>query len=276
MFEKIPAEMKRLRQWVCWQLKDVDDGAGGRRKTKVPLRTDGKPASTTNPNDWVTFGAAARALRHNKNLSGIGFVFTRDSGLVGVDLDKCRDPETGETEPWAKAILVELDTYTELSQSGRGWHAIVKGSLPASGNRKGRIEMYDHDRYFVMTGRRAANSTEEIQARDLTSLHARLLSGQLDPQGIVRATRRKARVTDHSPSGRDFALIGAVARELSTNDALAIEGEIRRRHPEYYAERQFQKQRQSGYWAYSIVRFLEYRRDQLFRKPARIDFPKAS
>ena len=159
MFEKIPAEMKRLHQWVCWQLRDMHDSDGGPRKTKVPPRTDGRPASTTNPKDWVTFSTAVRALRLNEKFSGIGFVFTRDSGLVGIDLDKCRHPETGETEPWAKAILVELDTYTELSQSGQGWHAIVKGSLPPGGNRKGRVEMYDHDRYFVMTGKRASNSS---------------------------------------------------------------------------------------------------------------------
>ena len=271
MFEKIAAEMKRLHQWVCWQLRDVHDSDGGPRKTKVPLRTDGRPASTTNPKDWVTFSTAVRALRLNEKFSGIGFVFTRDSGLVGIDLDKCRHPETGETEPWAKAILVELDTYTELSQSGQGWHAIVKGSLPPGGNRKGRVEMYDHDRYFVMTGNRAANSREEIQARELTSLHARLLSGQLDPIPAVRARRPRTRVTDKSPSGRDFALIGSVARELSTNDAAAIEAELWRRYPDYYANREFRKQRQGGYWAYSIERFLQYRRDRIFRKPARID-----
>ena len=139
---------------------------------------------------------------------------------MGIDLDKCRDPETGKTEAWAKAILNELSSYTELSQSGQGWHAIVKGSLPGGGNRKGRVEMYDHDRYFVMTGKRALNSCEEIQVRDLRSLHARLLSGQLDPKPSERKSGRKARGTDKSPSGKDFALIGSLARELCTNDAM--------------------------------------------------------
>jgi putative DNA primase/helicase len=271
MFDNIPEEMRRLPHWICWRLKDVADGKGGKKQTKVPFRTDGKPASTTNPKHWATFGAAVSALGMSDKFSGIGFVFTRDSGLVGIDLDKCRDPETGETEEWAKAILNELSSYTELSQSGRGWHAIVKGSLPAGGNRKGRVEMYDHDRYFVMTGKRAANSCTEIQVRNLRGLHARLLSGKLDPRPAQPRAGRKARVTDKSPSGKDFALIGSLATELCTNDSKIIDSELRRRYPEYYASRESAKRRQGSYWFYSIERFLKYRRDRIFRKPASID-----
>ena len=276
MFDNIPDEMRRLPHWICWQLKDVDDGKGGTKQTKVPFRIDGRPASTTDPKDWVTFGAAVRTLRVNAKFSGIGFVFTKDSGFVGIDLDKCRDPETGETEAWAKAILNELSSYTELSQSGLGWHAIVRGSLPEGGNRKGRVEMYDRDRYFVMTGKRASNSCEEVQIRDLTTLHARLLSGQLDPKPAERVARRKARDTDKSPSGKDFALIGSLARELCTNDPKTIDSELRQRYPDYYARRENEKSRQGGYWFYSIKRFLKYRRGRIFRKPAGIDLSKAS
>jgi hypothetical protein len=136
--------------------------------------------------------------------------------------------------------------------------------------------MYDHDRYFVMTGKRALNSCQEIQVRDLLSLHDRLLSGQLDPKPAKRVAGPKTKGvknTDKSPSGKDFALIGSIARELCTNDADAIASELRRRHPDYYAEREFAKFRQGGYWAYSIERFLKYRRDQLFRRAACIDLP---
>src|ERR1700686_3266610 len=101
MFDKIPEEMRRMPHWICWQLKEVDDGKGGSRQSKVPFRIDGRTASTTNPKDWVTFDAAVRALQSRSKFSGIGFVFTKDSGLVGIDLDKCRDPETGKTEAWA-------------------------------------------------------------------------------------------------------------------------------------------------------------------------------
>jgi len=271
MYDKIPGEMRRLPQWICWQLKVVTDGKGGTKQTKVPFRTDGKPASSTDPKDWVNFDAAVHAVRSNDKFSGVGFVFRRDSGLVGIDLDRCRDPKNGETEPWAKAILHELNSYTELSQSGSGWHVIVKGSLPDGGNRKGRVEMYDRDRYFVMTGKRALNSCQEIRVRDLKSLHARLLAGQLDPKPARLARGRKVKGTDKSPSGKDFALIGSLARELGTDDAIKIDSELRQRYPEYYMSRESAKRRQGSYWVYSIKRFLKYRRDRIFRKPARID-----
>jgi hypothetical protein len=272
----IPEEMRHLPHWICWQLRDVRDGKGGTKQTKVPFRTDGKPASTTNPKDWATFDTAVHALRVSDKFSGIGFVFTKNCGFVGIDLDKCRDLETGETEEWARAILNELNSYTELSQSGRGWHTVVKGSLPGRGNRKGRVEMYDHDRYFVMTGKRARNSCQEIQVRDLKSLHARLLTGELDPQPAKPLVGRKGKVTDQSQSGKDFALIGSLARELCTNDPNAIDCELQRRFPDYYASREDEKYREGGYWPYSIERFLKYRQDRLFRKPARIDLTNAS
>lgn len=264
MFDKLPDELKALLQWLLWRLEERDG-----HKTKVPYQTNGHRADATAPETWNTFDVCVKALQTGR-FSGIGFVFTKDSGLVGIDLDKCRNPETGETEAWAKAILNELSSYTELSQSGRGWHVVVKGSLPAGGNRKGRVEMYDHDRYFVMTGKCAANSCREIQARDVTGLHARLLSGKLDPQPVKHVTGRKAKVTDKSPSGKDFALIGSIARELCTKDPVAIDSELRNRYPEYYADREFAKSRPGGYWIYSIERFLKYRRDRIFRKPARI------
>ena len=275
MYDKIPKEMQILPQWICWRLTNVSDGEGGFKQTKVPFRVDGRHASTTDPRDWTTFERACAALERGE-FTGIGFVFTRDSGFVGVDLDKCRDPETGETEPWAKAILNELASYTELSQSERGWHVIVRASLPQGGNRKGRVEMYDHDRYFVMTGKRARGSSANIEARDLTDLHARLLARELDPQLDTPKPVRGVKGTDKSPSGKDFALIGSLARDLGTNNAKVIEAELRRRHPEHYASRDFVKYRQGGYWAYSIERFLKFKHDRMFRKPARIIVTKAT
>src|SRR5690348_3491634 len=69
MFEKIPEEMQRFPQWICWQLKDVPDGKGGWRKTKIPFRVDGRPGSTTDPADWTTFERAAAALDEHPNLT---------------------------------------------------------------------------------------------------------------------------------------------------------------------------------------------------------------
>jgi primase-polymerase (primpol)-like protein len=89
---------------------------------------------------------------------GIGFVFTPEDDLCGVDLDGCLDPETGEIEGWAQEIIEELDSYTEISPSGTGVHVLVRGTLPAGRNRKGRFEAYDRGRYFTVTGRHLAGT----------------------------------------------------------------------------------------------------------------------
>jgi hypothetical protein len=51
---------------------------------------------------WGTFEEAVR--RAEENGLGIGFVFSSGDPFVGVDLDRCRDPETGEIvfEEWQR------------------------------------------------------------------------------------------------------------------------------------------------------------------------------
>lgn len=145
----IPDELKVLRQWVNWR-SEIRDG----KPTKVPyLVGTSTRASATNPSTWRTFEDAVAAHQVG-GYTGIGFVFTEDDPFVGVDIDKCRDPQSGQIEPGALYVVRWLASYTELSVSGTGLHIIVKGRLPPGGRRKGRIEMYDRARYFALTGHR--------------------------------------------------------------------------------------------------------------------------
>jgi putative DNA primase/helicase len=61
-------------------------------------------------------------------------VFTPEDDLCGVDLDGCLDSLTEEIEPWAWTIIEELDSYTEISPSGKGVHVLVRAVLPEGGN----------------------------------------------------------------------------------------------------------------------------------------------
>jgi putative DNA primase/helicase len=81
----------------------------------------------------------------------VGFVFCSGDPYVGIDLDDCVDPETGQIELWALQIIEELDSYTEFSPSGKGVHIIVKGKIPSAVKRD-EIEMYDCKRFFTITG----------------------------------------------------------------------------------------------------------------------------
>src|ERR1035437_4253 len=53
---------------------------------------------------------------------GIGFRFDYDetAPYAAIDLDGCRDSQTGEIEPWASKIVDRIASFTEVSRSGKG------------------------------------------------------------------------------------------------------------------------------------------------------------
>jgi putative DNA primase/helicase len=147
--ESIPDTLKAIDQWVVWcyfwQKGKWD---------KPPLQSySGNLASTTNPKSWSTFDAAMAAYETG-TVDGIGFVFAKKNRFVGIDLDHCRNPETGIIEPWALEIINSFRTYIELSCSARGVHIIGGGTLPGPGIKTPQVEMYDDARFFTMTGHR--------------------------------------------------------------------------------------------------------------------------
>lgn len=139
-------KLKKLRQWICWKEMIVDD-----RPTKVPMSVTGNKASTTNPQTWCDYESALGYSRANDTIDGVGFVFTADDPYCGIDLDKCRNPETGKVEDWAQTIIQSFDSYTEISPSGTGVHVIIEGKKKGGKARKGKIEIYDSGRYFTVT-----------------------------------------------------------------------------------------------------------------------------
>src|SRR5215204_1527510 len=153
-------KMRDLKQWLCWRIEDRDG-----KPTKVPYDpSTGEKAESTNPKTWTSYEKARGACRDH-GYEGIGFVFTAEDDLCGVDLDKCLDPETGELEGWAQEIIGELDSYTEISPSGTGVYILLRGELPSGRNRKGRFEAYDRSRYFTVTGKHLAGSPLRIENR---------------------------------------------------------------------------------------------------------------
>lgn len=150
--DDIPLVLTALPQWICWRW---DWNMTRNYWTKVPLQAIGSRfASTTDPNTWATFDAAVSGLERDE-VDGIGFVFTASDPFCGIDLDKCRDPETGTISDEAQDVLVALDGYAELSVTGTGVHVIVRASMGDIGGKKSSfIEVYDRARYFTMTGHR--------------------------------------------------------------------------------------------------------------------------
>jgi hypothetical protein len=149
----IPAELTALPQWVGHDLIPKPDG----KLNKPPYSPHGGMASSTDPATWGTYDQVL-ALVDSRKAKVPGFAFTEACGLAGVDFDDCRDPETGTIEPWVMAQVRAIDTYTEISPSGRGVKVIGRGQVPhngkngVKGRHPGQVEMYSRDRFFTITG----------------------------------------------------------------------------------------------------------------------------
>jgi len=162
--KSIPQRMREMTHWVAWREETRITG-NTVDKTKPPINPhDGERASPTDPTTWGTLEQAlARAKRDD--LTGVGFVLTQEAGIIGIDLDKCRNPETGELTLTAQRIVNRMASYTEISPSGRGVHIFVEGTLPNGARKKNDIEMYQSARYFTVTGNRIESVSAAIEQR---------------------------------------------------------------------------------------------------------------
>ena len=200
--DRVPAAIRESTRAVVWHYEERDG-----KLTKVPdVPSDPfRRASVTDPSTWDSFSVARDAVEDGK-ADGAGFVL--GDGWVGVDLDKCRDPETGIIEPSALAIIEKLHSYTEISPSGTGVHVYLNGQLPPGRRRKGVVEMYGEARYFTVTGAHLAATPTTIEHRttELAAVHAEVFGtsnngtrpaattlstiATLDDQQLLRIARR--------------------------------------------------------------------------------------
>ena len=171
-----PKELAALRQWICWRL-EPDSKSDKPRKVPYDPKT-GRKASSTNADTWATL-AEAQAACQKFMFTGIGFVFTPEAGIVGVDIDHCRN-EDGSFNDTASAILERFPSYTEISPSGTGLHIFYRGAMPGKGNKNSAsgVEMYAAARYFTMTGQRLEGTPEEIADGAETRRNPRRRSGR--------------------------------------------------------------------------------------------------
>jgi putative DNA primase/helicase len=199
--------MRELRQWVCWRTEERDG-----KPTKVPYAPlTGKRASSTDPETWTGYQEAVNA-RRERGYDGIGFVFTHEDDLCGVDLDGCIDPQTGEVEGWAREIVEELDSYTEKSPSGTGVHVLVRGEWPEERNRTGRFEAYDRGRYFTVTGKHLSGTPRSIESRQE---QLQRVAGRIFGKESTNGSRRSGTAPEHVDD--DLSNDGIVHRALSAS-----------------------------------------------------------
>ena len=132
---------------MLWKPEERDG-----KLTKIPYSISGIKARVDAPSTWCSYDECYATYLSSDEYDGIGFVLTKDVGLVGIDLDGCRDPQTGEISDEADRIVSQLQSYTEISPSQSGLHIWIYGTLPVGRRRKGPVEMYDSGRFLTVTG----------------------------------------------------------------------------------------------------------------------------
>lgn len=145
-FDTMPLALRERPQWVCWKYEQREEG---KKPTKIPYspRTATK-AAVDDPHTWASFDEGVATFQAS-DFDGIGFVLTADDPFVFIDFDKPLDEAQMERH---NRLYDALETYTELSPSGTGYHKIAFGRLPPTGRKREQIELYDRARYMTMTG----------------------------------------------------------------------------------------------------------------------------
>jgi putative DNA primase/helicase len=189
----LPPALGRLQvlpQWLTW------DYVWDEKKTKwqKPPREcyEGNRASGTDPRNWGSYKQALMTV-NRMGLAGVGFALSADDGLTGIDLDNCRDPETGQLSDLAADIISLDETYAEVSPSGCGIRLFALGKVErAWKNDALGIEIYGQGRYLTVTGEQVPGSADAVAEAPETL--QRLIA-------LVEAERQKAKGEQRASAG---------------------------------------------------------------------------
>lgn len=128
---------KALRDRAQWCLAKPTE--------KRPLQINGRAASSTDPATWTDFETASRVAQEKG--WHLGFMLSVDDPFTCIDLDV-----KGDVKAEDFALHIEmLDSYTERSVSGAGFHVWVEGKVEKAAKAP-NIEIYSQDRFMICTG----------------------------------------------------------------------------------------------------------------------------
>ena len=126
-----------------WVLDDRAGGLSRRSARHFPgTRRQQRPGNLVPFRSGCADGAQGPRARHR--------LCAHRHGVAAVDLDKCRDPETGEIDDWAQDIIFRAaPAYVEVTVSGTGLRIIGTGTGEAAhrrfaiaGREGAKVEVY--------------------------------------------------------------------------------------------------------------------------------------
>jgi RecA-family ATPase len=156
LWSRIPQALRDRRQWAV---------AG---PDKAPRTVGGGNASSTDPSTWTDFDSACKAAAE-RGLH-VGYMLSTDDPFACIDLDVKDDTPP---ERWAlfNNVVENLNSYSELSRSGKGMHVWVRANIGAGVKRDG-VEVYSQDRFMICTG----NVYRDAPIEDRSQMVANMVS----------------------------------------------------------------------------------------------------
>ncbi len=144
--DQVPKPLRELRGWLVWR-RVVD----GKKVRKVPYYVGGGARGAHGTDDdrarLATFDQALAAAKRG-GFDGIGIATLPEFNLVALDFDNVIDDQ-GAIDPRVEDLVG--GTYAEISPSGRGVRAFMRGSLP---NHKSEgFEVFCSSGYVTFTAR---------------------------------------------------------------------------------------------------------------------------
>jgi hypothetical protein len=221
MSKKSLADLGDLPRWVAW-FEETRDG----KKTKVPYNTKtGRRGSSNDPETWATREQANQLYAKTEAVGGVGVVLGElddATWLMGIDLDRCRDSETGVLAPWATEIVERFNTYTEVSPSKQGVKAfffisaddaqkvdeLMDGKTRRAFAAGDHLEIaLDRERYYAVTGERLESASRDIRAVSLEDVQWLLTETGPRFKGDNDAKQDQRHSRDESGSGYGFRFL---------------------------------------------------------------------
>ena len=157
-------------QWAIWRWVETDNG----RRTKPPFvaAEPQRHASISDPNTWRSYAAALTAAQAGAG-DGACFMLTENDELAAIDLDDCRDPDTGSITAWAQLFLQRAaGAYVEITPSGAGlrvWGRASGAALHRVFNldNDGRVELFRRtNKVLTVTGQQLGSAEPELVSID--------------------------------------------------------------------------------------------------------------
>jgi len=172
MPSKIPRELRRLDQWVCFDIE-------GTTKIAFTPGTD-KHAASNRPTEWRSYKEAKADVASGKR-QHLGFCFSSTDPFTFIDLDAIEDEEQQQ-------VFERINTYAQRSISGRGVHLIARGSFEGQGRhpKKPHAGIFKEGRFCLMTGDVIPDRTEilDVPDEDLQTVHTWLSGGVVNAKSV--------------------------------------------------------------------------------------------